>query len=258
METEEKPDFSSLIEIMSRLRGPGGCPWDREQTHESLKPYLIEEAYEVIDAIDRKDIGHLKEELGDLLLQVVFHAQIASENRKFDIDQVLEGIVGKLLRRHPHVFAELEISSAQEVIEHWEKIKAGEKKKLSQLEGVPASLPALLYALEIQTRAGQVGFDWKKSEDILLKLKEEMTEFDKACRSSTGIEEEFGDLLFTLVNVARYFKLDPEEALRKTIKKFKARFEHMEREAGNKLAGMSLAEQDVLWEEAKKAQDGSS
>jgi len=190
LKPEDKPDFNSLIEIMSRLRGPNGCPWDREQTHRSLKPYLIEEAYEVIDAIDRNDLKHLKEELGDLLLQVVFHTQIASESGEFDIDQVLEGIVHKLVRRHPHVFEELELSSAQEVIEHWEKIKAGEKNKLSRLEGVPASLPALLYALQIQTKAGQVGFDWEKREDVLLKLTEETAEFKKACRSGIGIEEE--------------------------------------------------------------------
>lgn len=240
---------------MGRLREPNGCPWDREQTHESLKPFLIEETHEVIDAIERKDYRGLKEELGDLLLQIVFHAQIASEANEFDLSQVLEGIVDKLVRRHPHVFGKAEASSAREVTERWEKIKAAEVKKTSFLEGVPPSLPALLYALQIQEKAASAGFDWEKREDILAKLNEEIAEFEVACKQKKGIEEELGDLLFTLVNVARHLGLDPEEALRKASKKFKKRFERMEQAGGKKLAKMSLAEQDGLWKEAKKAQE---
>lgn len=252
-----KSRFDSLVELMSRLRGPAGCPWDREQSHQSLKSFLIEEAYEVNEAIEHSDFESLREELGDLLLQIVFHAQIAKELGKFDIGQVLDGIIGKLVRRHPHVFEKLELSSSQEVIEHWNKIKAGEKDQPSLLAGIPSSLPALLLALKIQARAAKVGFDWEKSEHVLKKLKEEVAEFEKACSDEGPVEAELGDLLFTLVNIARHFNIDPEEALRKTIKKFKRRFEHIERKADEKerqLKEMSLDELDSLWDEAKEVE----
>lgn len=246
--------FDDLIKIMALLRSPSGCPWDREQTHHSLKRYLIEEAYEVVDAIEKGDITHLKEELGDLLLQVIFHSQIASEAKQFNIDDIIRDLVLKLKRRHPHVFSDVEVSSADEVMIHWERIK-GEEKERSLLAGVPKSLPALLYSFIVQGKARQVGFDWEKAEDVFEKLSEEVVEFKEACLAGGDIENEIGDLLFTIVNIARHFDIDPEMALRRTINKFSFRFEQMEKmaeEQGQNLAQMSLEKKDKLWEKAKE------
>ncbi|MEW6189583.1 MAG: nucleoside triphosphate pyrophosphohydrolase [Actinomycetota bacterium] len=247
--------FEELVEIMSKLRGPSGCPWDKEQTHRSLKRHLIEEAYETIEAIDREDFTHLKEELGDLLLQIVFHAQIASEEEKFTIEDVLEDIVSKLIRRHPHIFADVKVTSSREVIAHWEEIKEKESEKESLLADIPRSLPALLYALKLQGKAALVGFDWTRKEDIINKLEEEVGELKAALAGKGDLEDEMGDLLFTVVNVARHLDIDPESALRRVANKFRRRFEHMEKEVRIKdknLKDFSLREQDELWEEAKK------
>jgi len=245
-----------LIEIMARLRGSQGCPWDREQTHDSLKRYLIEEAYEILDAIDSQDPQHLKEELGDLLLQIVFHAQIASESNRFDMGDVLEGIITKLIRRHPHVFGETEVTSAREVLLNWEEIKSKEKKeRASIIAGIPRSFPALIYAFKLQSRAAKVGFDWEDVEGVFEKILEEVDELKRAKIGKGEIEDEVGDLLFAIVNLARHFDIDPELALEKTNKKFERRFRYIEDKAsekGGNLAEMSLEEKDKLWDEAKE------
>lgn len=246
-----------LVEIMARLRGTNGCPWDIEQTHESLRRYLIEEAYEVIEAIDDKDIHHLKEELGDLLLQVVFHAQIASESDEFTMDDILEGIITKLERRHPHIFGDVKVSSAREVVINWEKIKNQETGEVSAIAGIPKSLPALLYAYKLQSKAAKVGFDWESVEGALEKISEEVDELRQARAGEGRIEDEVGDLLFAVVNVARHLDVDPELALKSTSNKFENRFRHMEERSskeGRDLAEMSLREKDRLWDEAKEAE----
>ncbi|HAW60051.1 MAG TPA: nucleoside triphosphate pyrophosphohydrolase [Actinobacteria bacterium] len=238
---------------MARLRGPFGCLWDREQTHQSIKQHLIEEAYEVVDAIDRKNFDHLKEELGDLLLQVVFHAQIASEEGRFDIEDVLEDITTKLVRRHPHIFGDVKVSSSQEVLENWESIKRGESGRFL-LAGIPRSLPALFHALKLQEKAARVGFDWEEKEPIFEKLTEEIAELKEACREEGRKKDEIGDILFTVVNLARRLGVDPEDALRVVNAKFRRRFEFMEKRAKEErrsLESMSLEEKDRLWEEAK-------
>lgn len=245
-----------LIEIMARLRGAQGCPWDKEQTHDSLKRYLIEEAYETIDAIDNQDPRHLEEELGDLLLQIVFHAQIASESGSFDMSDVLEGIITKLVRRHPHVFGETEVTSAREVMLHWEEIKSREKKeRASVIAGIPKSFPSLIYAFKLQSRAAKVGFDWEDVEGVFEKILEEVDELKRAKKGEGEIEDEVGDLFFAVVNLARHFDVDPELALEKANKKFERRFRHIEEkssERGYNLAEMSLEEKDKLWDEAKE------
>jgi tetrapyrrole methylase family protein/MazG family protein len=246
--------FTELVEIMARLRSKEGCPWDKKQTHESLKPYVVEEAYEVVEAIEKEDEVHLKEELGDLLLQVIFHAQIAKESGKFDIEDVLNHLIVKLKRRHPHVFGEAKIEKAKEVLFEWEKIKSNERGKESILAGIPKFLPSLLLALTIQDRAARVGFDWEKTKDIFIKLEEEVKEL-KSIDSAAEAEEEVGDILFTIVNIARRLEIDPEIALRKVCHKFEERFRFMEQEVGKKsqhLADLSLVEKDLLWEKAKK------
>lgn len=244
-----------LVEIMATLRGVQGCPWDKEQTHESLKRYLIEEAYEIIDAIDARDPEHLKEELGDLLLQIIFHAQIAAEEKNFDMRDVLEGIITKLIRRHPHVFGEAEVASARDVIIKWEEIKSREKKEESVVAGIPKSLPALLYAYKLQSKAARIGFDWESIEGVLDKITEEVYELKSARQGSGKVEEEIGDLLFAIVNVARHLEVDPELALKETCGKFERRFKYMEdesRKIGQNLADMSLHEKDKLWDKAKE------
>lgn len=249
--------FADLCALMARLRAPDGCPWDREQTHESIKGHLIEEAYETADAIGRGDVDELKEELGDLLLQVVFHAQMAAEAGNFTIDDVIADIVTKLKRRHPHVFADVRVDSSKDVLLHWEEIKAGEKDKgeRSYLAGVPAALPALALAEKLQERAARVGFDWPASEDILDKLSEEMAEFVASEEKTPEIEEEFGDILFTLVNLSRHLGIDAELALRRVADKFRRRFQSMEQLAKAReqdFASLSLEEKDRLWGEVKK------
>ena len=251
--------FERLIKIMARLRGPSGCPWDKEQTPQSLKPYLIEEAYEVLEAIDLNDDDEIKEELGDLLLQVVFHAQIASEENRFNIDDVAEAIADKLIRRHPHVFGDRQADTPDEVIKNWEAIKAEEKpeKRASLLDGVPINLPALLRACRLQEKAARVGFEWEHIADVAQKVQEETEELIHA-RESGAIEkvrEEFGDLLFALVNLARFLQICPEEALIQTNRKFQSRFQYIETELCKKDKTpheATLEEMDALWEAAKK------
>jgi tetrapyrrole methylase family protein/MazG family protein len=249
--------FDELVQVMKRLRGEGGCPWDREQDHQSLKPYMIEEAYEVLEAIDREDDKELREELGDLLLQVVFHAQIAEEEGRFTVDQVAASIVEKLKRRHPHVFSDVKVSGSDEVLQNWEEIKRGEGKK-SVLDGVPAALPALLKARRVQEKVRRVGFDWEAPMDAFDKLNEEIDELKEAVQAGTteGVEEEFGDVLFSLVNVSRFLDVDAEEALRNTIQKFMRRFRYVEDQVAGRgdrpIQEYSLQELDAFWEQSKK------
>ena len=269
--------FDQVVAIMARLRGEGGCPWDRKQTRDSLKPYLIEEAYEVLETIEAQDDPKLKEELGDVLLQVLFHAQIGREHNTFTIEDVLETLADKLIRRHPHVFGETKVSGAEEVIHRWEEIKRQEKAGQSEngdsgsaLDGVPKALPALLRAYQMQVRAARVGFDWPHDETgyalVVGKVHEELREVEEA-RAATAqnateaarrrLQDEVGDILFALVNLARLLKVNPEEALRGSANRFAARFTHMEQAAkagGRSLSGMTLAEMDRLWDEAKAAE----
>jgi len=259
MALEEK--FAKLVEIMARLRAPGGCPWDREQTHQSLKRYLIEEAYEACDAVDSGEDRLLVEELGDVLLQVVFHAQIASEEKRFTIEDVLDAINTKLVTRHPHVFDELKLDNAEQVLKHWEGFKVKEKKeRKSILDGIPRQLPALMKAHRIQERVARVGFDWEKVEDVFKKVREELREFEEACYSQDEdkIEDELGDLFFAVVNVARFLEKDPEAALERTIGKFTRRFHYIEQQvkaSGRNLQEAPLEVMDRYWEDSKREID---
>jgi len=240
---------------MARLRSGKGCPWDRLQTHKSLLPYLLEESYEVLDSVEAKDDKKLKEELGDLLLQIVFHSQIARERKKFDVYEVIEGLIKKLVERHPHVFKAKKKISSEQVIKKWEHIKMqNENRKI--LSGIPKTLPALLKAYRVQEKVGRVGFDWKEKDDILLKLEEELEEFKNIYKKKKSKlkEEEIGDIFFTLVNLSRRLNINPEFALRRTIKKFVTRFDYVERELnkkGKSLEKATLKEMDALWEKAK-------
>jgi len=251
-------DLDKLIDIMSALRGEKGCPWDKEQTRESLKPFIVEEAYEVLEAIDENNAGAIKEELGDLLFQVVFQCQIAKERGEFDMSGVIEGIGKKMIARHPHVFGDADYRTSEEVLVHWEAQKKREgKQRDSILDGVPKTLPSLLRAHRVQDRASRVGFDWEKVEDVLPKLDEELTEFREALKRKKPdeIEDELGDIFFVLVNISRFVGINPEDALRKTISKFISRFRYIEMaaaDAGKTLSDMTLADMDALWEEAKK------
>jgi len=245
---------------MARLRGENGCPWDREQTSESIKPYLVEETYEVLEAIDEQDPVKLREELGDLMLQIVFHAQMAEEVGSFTLADVLAGINDKLRRRHPHVFGDVKAETAQEVLFNWEQIKKAERQKArgqaSLLDGVPRELPALLRAHRLQEKASRVGFDWKEAHEVLLKVEEEFAELRTAMQGQAAeeVEAELGDLLFSLVNLSRFLAVNPEEALRKTIARFIARFRYIEEELsrrGGSLRQATLQELDALWAEAK-------
>jgi tetrapyrrole methylase family protein / MazG family protein len=251
--------FDDLLNIMRRLRGPGGCPWDAEQTHESLTRYLLEETYEVIEAIDAKSPKHLKEELGDLLLQPVFHAAIAEEAGDFDMAGVIRTLCDKLVRRHPHVFGDLKISDSNAQVENWERIKKAEKgeERPSALSGVPPHLPALLKAQKITEKAARVGFDWEHADQVFAKVLEELHEFEEAWEGGdeNRMEDELGDLLFAIVNLGRFLSLNPEEALRKTINRFQRRFQYVEdniRSQGKKMNETPLVDMDCLWEEAKK------
>ncbi|GFO61258.1 nucleoside triphosphate pyrophosphohydrolase [Geomonas silvestris] len=259
MTASEQGRFDRLMEIMRKLRAPGGCPWDAEQTHGSLKRYLLEEAYEVIETIDADDDAHLKEELGDLLLQPVFHAAIAEERGAFTMDEVLDAINDKLVRRHPHVFGEAVIESSEAQIANWEKIKKGEKgdERKTALSGIPPALPALMQAQKITEKAARVGFDWEHTDQVFAKVMEELHEFEEAMLSGSQeeMESELGDLLFAIVNLGRFLSIDPEEALRKTIRRFTGRFGYVEQtlhERGTTLQASTLAEMDALWDEAKK------
>lgn len=244
-------EFDRLVQIMKRLRKE--CPWDREQTPETLRQYLLEEAYETIEAIDGENWGELKKELGDLLLQIVFQTEIAEEEKRFTLPEVIEHINNKLIERHPHVFGDVSVKDARDVKHNWEQIKVKNEKRKSILEGVPRNLSALLRAQRLQDKASHVGFDWENPADVLDKIREEIDELQ---RSSTPeeIEEEMGDLLFSLVNLSRFYNLSAEDALRKTTNKFISRFQYIEQKAaaeGQKLNDLSLAEMDRLWEEAK-------
>lgn len=251
--------FARLVGIMARLRAPGGCPWDREQTFDSIKPYTLEETYEVLDAIDRRDYRGLEEELGDFLLQAVFHARMAEEQGLFSIEDSLQHINDKLVRRHPHVFGEGKADTAEAVKARWDEIKAEEKKSRGEsrttlLAGVPRSLPALVEASQISSRAAGAGFDWPDVGQVFDKLHEELSELHEA-RTSEERELELGDILFTLVNVARFLGIDPEQALRKTNAKFRDRFEYVEERLASRGASLkesTLDEMERLWQEAKK------
>ncbi len=272
--------FTKVVELMATLRAEKGCPWDRKQTHESLKPYLLEEAYEVLETIDQHDMPKLKEELGDVLLQVVFHSQIAAETEAFTVEEVLETLATKLIRRHPHVFGTGDqtpgVTNSEHVLSQWEQIKQAEREAAggtgSALDGVPKTLPALLRAYQTQARAARVGFDWPHNatglEQIFAKVAEEVDELKGALAQAADadpaphrpdgqadIEAELGDIFFSLVNLARFVKVNPEEALRRATNRFTDRFHLVEAGAaqqGRKLAEMTLAEMDELWEEAKR------
>lgn len=256
-----KRTFDELVKLMTTLRGPGGCPWDRKQTLPDLKPYVIEEAYEVVDAIDRDDRAALVEEVGDHLLEAVFIAEITREEGTFDIYDSITAVHDKLVRRHPHVFGDVEAKDAEEVLVNWEKLKSDERKaeKKSVLSGVPQSLPSLLKASRLTEKASRVGFDWRRTEDVFDKVDEELGELREAVGGGdvAKIEEEIGDLLFTIANIARKVGVNAEEALQSTNRKFLRRFGAMEsyvHERGQNLDQLSLEEMDQLWDEAKRAE----
>src|SRR5438132_1535672 len=255
--------FDDLAKLMTTLRGPDGCPWDRKQTLPSLKPFVIEESYEVIDAIDRDDRAALAEELGDFLLQAVFIAELTREEGSFDIYDAITAIHDKLVRRHPHVFADVEANDAEQVLVNWEKLKNEERKaeNKSVLAGVPRSLPALLKATRLTEKAARVGFDWRRTEDVFSKIDEEIGELREAISSGdeANVHDEIGDLLFTIANIARKLNVNAEEALQSTNRKFRRRFESMEasvREDGRNLDQLSLEQMDALWDAAKIAELG--
>ena len=250
--------FDSLVEIIAYLRGPQGCPWDKKQTHASLREHLLEESYEVLEALDEANTEKLCAELGDLLLQIVLHAQVAQEAGEFEIGDVVEGINKKLLYRHPHVFGSACAKDADEVLVHWEELKRKERKEdAGMLDGVPTALPSLAYSQSVQDRVARVGFDWSSDEGVLEKLTEEVGEFKRE-ETQQGKSVEFGDILFTLANYARRQGIDLESSLREANHKFYRRFAHMEklcRERRLDLAKMTLDEQNVLWDEAKGVVD---
>ena len=250
--------FDALVEIIARLRAPDGCPWDRQQTHATLRGNLLSECYEVLEVLDEGDASKLCEELGDLLLQIVLHARIAADSGEFEIGDVIEGITTKIIHRHPHVFGTGEAKDAEEVMHNWEAIKREEREEgTSMLEGVPKSMPALGYAYEISRRAVRVGFEWESIEGVIDKLVEEVKEI-KDSNSREEKEQEFGDFLFTLVNVARWEGIDPEAALREANRKFYKRFAYMEElcfKRGLNLSELSFKEKNDLWEEAKRGVD---
>ncbi|GAA0467175.1 nucleoside triphosphate pyrophosphohydrolase [Alkalibacillus silvisoli] len=249
--------FNALREVIASLRGPGGCPWDQKQTHETLRPYLIEEAYEVIEAIDQQDDQHLAEELGDVLLQVMLHSQIGAENGYFTVDDVIKNITDKMVERHPHVFGDTTVDSADDVVSNWEEIKQkGKPKKESVLDGLNEALPRLLYAKEIQKKVAKVGFDWDEKGPVIDKVQEELEEFHEAIsnKSIDEAEMEFGDVLFSVVNLGRFYKLDSEVALNRTCEKFIARFKQVEelvKKNDETLSELTLEELDGYWEQVK-------
>lgn len=255
--------FGELLDIMRRLRGENGCPWDKKQTIESIKPFLIEECYEVIDAIEGGDADKISEELGDLLYQIVFMAQIAEEKGNFDMGQVLSTISGKMIRRHPHVFSDEKVRDVSDVLAKWEEIKQKEQCQDSQerissvLDGLPKGLPSLVHAHRVQEKAARVGFDWAGLDEVVEKLDEEVSEFKEAIKTGNldACESEYGDLLFTMVNISRFMGFDPEGALRKATKRFSERFRLMEKrvlEKGQALRDLDLEEMDRLWEAVKE------
>lgn len=251
METKE---LKELIEVIAKLRAPDGCPWDREQTHKTLKPNMLEEAYEAVDAMDSGDMKHLKEELGDVLLQVVLHAQIASEEGYFTIEDVARGLKEKLIHRHPHVFGDVKVGSTTEVLDNWDKLKQEEKKhRKSAMDGVSKSQSALMSAQKISKKAVKTGFEWPNEESLYECIFSEFDEFKEAEKEQDKehMEEEFGDILFATVNLARWNKIDAEQALLKANKKFMTRFRKMEELAQKPLNEYSFDEYDALWKKAK-------
>ncbi|HXJ84223.1 MAG TPA: nucleoside triphosphate pyrophosphohydrolase [Candidatus Methylomirabilis sp.] len=259
--------FDFLLGVMARLRADGGCPWDREQTRETLKPYLIEEAYEVLDAIDNGSTDHLVEELGDLLFQVVFHCQVAGERGEFTMLEVLERLTDKMIRRHPHVFGDRPVADAREALAQWERIKhdegQGDGRSRSALDGVPATLPALLRAQRLQVKAGRVGFDWTDWSQAWAKLREEIGELEAAldARETARVSDEFGDVLFSMVNVARLRGIDAEDCLRQAAAKFTRRFREVEAEmsaAGRSVSETPAEDLDRAWETVKAREQGDS
>jgi len=257
----KKKRFDDLIDIMARLRGIDGCPWDRRQTRETLRPFLVEETYEILEALDRGDDQGLREELGDLLFHIIFMARIAHEEGAFDIDDVISGVAEKMVRRHPHVFGNAEVSGPHEVEANWAKLKAEEKPRGSLMEGIPQHLPALMRAYRLTQRASKVGFDWEDKGQVWEKLEEELKEFQEALIEGhkQELREELGDILFTLVNLARFVDVDPEDALRRVTNKFVERFHYIEKrlhEEGKDPQEATLDEMDVLWEESKGGKGG--
>jgi tetrapyrrole methylase family protein / MazG family protein len=257
--------FEQFQEIIAHLRAPDGCPWDREQTHLTLRKHLIEEAYETLDALDSGDPVKMAEEFGDLLLQIVLNAQIAKESDEFTLNDVIKGIHDKIIRRHPHVFGDVDVTGVEHVLQNWEKIKAAEREagghsNKSLLDGLPGALPALIQAQEFQSRAARVGFDWPEIEGVLAKIQEEIDEV-KHANDKDELAAELGDLFFALVNLARWKKIDAESALRATNKKFKSRFSYIEmkvKENGKRLEEMSLEDLETFWQAAKKQEDSLS
>jgi tetrapyrrole methylase family protein/MazG family protein len=259
-ENSEGSLFDRLVDIMAMLRSPAGCPWDRAQDSTSLKPYLLEEAYEVLEAIEEGTPYKLKDELGDLLFQVIFHAQLAHERGDFDVYDILAGTIAKMTRRHPHVFGSAMASNPKEALQNWEEVKREEKgaePETSVLDGVPRQLPSLLRAQRLQDKAARVGFDWPEIAQVWRKLTEEMQELRTAMdrNNRAEVEGELGDVLFVLVNLARWLEINPDEALHQTSQKFIRRFQFIERELsrqGKSPKQSTLAEMDVLWEQAKR------
>ena len=263
---DKHADIEKLVTLVARLRGENGCPWDREQTRETLKPMLIEEAFETLDALDSGNPSDLKDELGDLLFQVVFHAQIARENGEFDLGDVIDRSHEKMTRRHPHIFGAADLKTSKDVLQNWEDIKASEKgiasssrpdSKRSLLDGIPKKIPALYKAYQMTAKAARVGFDWQSLDDILDKLREEAAELKEAVSlgDRDEIAGEIGDLLFVVVNIARTLDVDPETALERSNRKFEHRFRFIEtgvKQQGKEMRDASLAEMDALWNEAKK------
>lgn len=255
----ENGKLERLIDIMRILRSKDGCPWDREQTHQSLKKYLIEETYEYLEVVDLEDKERMCEELGDVLLQVVFHAQIAKENKDFSIEDVINGVCEKMIRRHPHVFGDVTADTSSEVLKNWEEIKKKEKGNTNQtsvLKDVPTNLPALMRSYKVQQKAAQVGFDWDNTNDVFAKIREEIDELEAEYKKAdkAGIEEELGDVLFSIVNLSRFLKVHPELSLSQSTNKFIRRFEIVEKKAseiGKNINDMTLSELDVLWNQAK-------
>ncbi len=268
-------NFENFCQTIARLRSPDGCPWDLEQTHKSLTRYLLEETHEVLEAINNEDFGSLKEELGDLLLQIVLQSQLARENGHFDINDVINAIDKKMISRHPHVFSDNKLSTSNEVLMQWEQFKDAERPKTSALANIPTTLPALLKALKISEKAVNQGFEWEEEEDIWQQLDSEIEEFKQEAKkqiassdekietkpesitrkSSVAHEDlylEMGDILFTMVNIARWYKIDPEEALLMTIEKFKKRFQLMEKQSTTSLKELTAAQLNKLWQQAKQ------
>jgi MazG family protein len=269
-ENDLKEKFAGLVELVSALRAPGGCPWDREQTHESLKPMMLEEAYEVVEAIDEGDDSELIGELGDLLLQVIFHSQIAMEQQRFSVSDVIDRVSKKMVRRHPHVFGDVAAETAEDVLRNWEAMKQAERAEEgkargeceSMLESVSARLPAMMEAYQITTKVARVGFDWPTVAAVFEKLDEEITELKSAAADDNAagarhreIAGEVGDVLFVVVNIARQLGVDPESSLKASNRKFRKRFRFVEQELarlGKKPAESTLEEMDALWDQAKR------